>query len=362
VPVEFGVWRLEGSKPHPLQFVPMATEKRLEDVLAEDIDILGLPILLIGRQVPTEAGGYIDLLAIDASGDLYVIELKRDRTPRDVIAQVLDYATWVRGLSYDDIKAIHERHGVHRGPEFEEVFADAFGDSPDETLNENHRLVVVAAELDASSERIVSYLSDQYGVPINAVFFRHFHDEQTGSDYLARSWLIDPATVEVKANRAASRREPWNGHDYYVTFGNTEIRLWEDAHKYGFVSASGGPRWIKPLKQLSPGDRVFTLVPGSGYVGVGIVEEAVVPISQFVVDGKPLLEHPLASPALDKDLDDPERCEHVVRVSWQKALPEDQGYWEKGMFAIPISVCPLRQSFTIEKVSRHFDIPPYGPS
>lgn len=229
MPVEFGMWRLEGSKPVPLPTTGMDNEKRLEDVLAEDITILGLPIMLIGRQVPTATGGYIDLLGIDAGGDIYVIELKRNRTPRDVVAQVLDYATWVRDLAYEDIKTIWDHHGVNNGGEFEEAFADRFGDSPDDALNENHRLVIVAAALDPSSERIVSYLADAYGVPINAVFFRRVHDSATGAEYLARSWLIDPATVEAKASRAASRREPWNGHDYYVTFGPREVRAWEDA-------------------------------------------------------------------------------------------------------------------------------------
>jgi hypothetical protein len=37
-------------------------------------------------------------------------------------------------------------------------------------------LVVVASELDNSTERIIGYLSANYGVPINAVFFRHFKE------------------------------------------------------------------------------------------------------------------------------------------------------------------------------------------
>ena len=41
---------------------------------------------------------YIDLLAIDADGNLHVLELKRDKTPRDVVAQVLDYGSWVTTL------------------------------------------------------------------------------------------------------------------------------------------------------------------------------------------------------------------------------------------------------------------------
>jgi len=44
-------------------------------------------------------GGIIDLLCIDESGNLIVVELKRDKTPREVTAQTLDYASWVDSLT-----------------------------------------------------------------------------------------------------------------------------------------------------------------------------------------------------------------------------------------------------------------------
>lgn len=324
MPVEFGVWRIEGKKARTMPAIAMPDERRLEDLLADDVDILGLGVMIIGRQVPTGHGGFIDLLGIDPRGDLYVIELKRDRTPRDVIAQVLDYASWVRGLSYEDVKDIFDRYSLHRDVVFEQAYAARFDGAPDESLNENHRLVIVASELDPSTERIVSYLSEGYGVPVNAVFFRYFKDGDTDAEYLARSWLIDPNEVEAKATRAVGKRPPWNGHDYYVTFGPAEIRAWEDGRKYGFVSASGGPRWIKPLQKLSPGDRVFVHSPGNGYVGVGIVKDPAVPITDFEVDGAPLLGLPLQSPGLDRYIGDPEAVEHVVRVDWIRAVPEDE--------------------------------------
>jgi len=38
----------------------------------------------------------------------------------------------------------------------------------------SHQLIVVASELDTSTERIMDYLCTNYGVPINAVFFRYY--------------------------------------------------------------------------------------------------------------------------------------------------------------------------------------------
>ena len=44
--------------------------------------------------VPTDLGKSIDLLGVDREGNVVVVELKRDRTPRDVVAQALEYAAF----------------------------------------------------------------------------------------------------------------------------------------------------------------------------------------------------------------------------------------------------------------------------
>ena len=45
-------------------------------------------VLIIGRQVVTNLGSVIDLLAVDKSGDLLVIELKRDLHQRNCSANI----------------------------------------------------------------------------------------------------------------------------------------------------------------------------------------------------------------------------------------------------------------------------------
>src|SRR3954447_10481888 len=118
---------------------------------------------------------------------------------------------------------------------------------------------------------------------------------------------------------------------YYVKFGNEKRRLWEDAKRYGFVSAGGGSRWSKPLGRLDVGDEVLVHVPGHGYAGVGRVVESCQPIRnvKVEVDGvmTPLLEAPLQSPRLDIAADNDAECEWVVRVEWTKAVPKREAYW-----------------------------------
>ena len=163
MPIEVGIWRM-GDSPEKIEFSKMENEKRLEDVLGEDISILDPNWLLIGRQVPTDYGKFIDLLALDREGNLVVIELKRDRTPREVVAQLLDYGSWIKGVGEDDIAAIFEKFIGKYSPSLkdqslDEAFCNEFSvDEMPETINESHELVVVAAFLDDSTERIISYL------------------------------------------------------------------------------------------------------------------------------------------------------------------------------------------------------------
>ena len=106
MPIEIGIWKL-GKKPEKISFSRIESEAKLEDTIVQDISILSSGLMLIGRQVPTVHGKFIDLLAMDAEGNLSVIELKKHRTPREVVAQLLDYASWVQTLSYEDIAGIY---------------------------------------------------------------------------------------------------------------------------------------------------------------------------------------------------------------------------------------------------------------
>ena len=183
MPIEVGIWPIDDGKVEPVPASSLEDESRLEDVLERDLSILGLDALLVlGRQVITKYGKRVDLLAIDAVGTLYVIELKRDRTPRDVVAQALDYGFWVRQLDDQAITDIFVRHnaGMSFGDEFQEFFAQP----PPVPLNESHQLIIVASVLDSSTERIVTDAAE-YDVPLNVVFFEYFKDG--GGEDLTRS-------------------------------------------------------------------------------------------------------------------------------------------------------------------------------
>ena len=107
-------------------------------------------------------------------------------------------STMDRGSSTSVTTRFVEIHSGYApaGVSLSEAFTEAFGAALPEDLNASHQLVVVASELDSSTERIVGYL-EQLSVPVNAVFFRYLKDGD--HEYLMRSWLRDPSEVEARA-------------------------------------------------------------------------------------------------------------------------------------------------------------------
>ena len=73
-------------------------EARIQDWVERDLSLIGVDGIILGREVRTDHGKRIDLLAMEESGSLIIIELKRASSARDIVAQVLDYASWVCNL------------------------------------------------------------------------------------------------------------------------------------------------------------------------------------------------------------------------------------------------------------------------
>jgi hypothetical protein len=134
------LWAVENGSLTELAKQRLDNEIRLEQWIADDASLVGLNLLIIGRQVRTPSGGRIDLLAIDQQGDLVILELKRDRTPREVVAQSLDYASWVVGLVPLQIAEIAQDY--LKRP-LTEAFHEKFGTPLPEVLNNITELLLL---------------------------------------------------------------------------------------------------------------------------------------------------------------------------------------------------------------------------
>jgi len=334
------LWKVVNGKLEEFGTSKLHLEENLEDWIMKDSSILGMEVLLIGQQVITEYGGRIDLLGIDQQGELIIFELKRDRTPREVVAQVIDYATWVKNLTYNELNTICTEN---LGENLTTTFKNRFGESMPETVNSAHSMVIVASELDDSSERIVQYLADEHDININAIFFNFF--KRNGLELLGRAWLMDPVELQERVER---KQAPWLGW-WFVNVGEGGgHRNWDDNRKYNYIGAGQGVRYARALERLKVGNTIFAYMKKAGDVG----GKDFTPANQ----NKSLLELPLKAKLAGENSENPDLTEWAVGVKWLKTFDRKEGKTFTGVFANQNVVCKLRQPQTVEFLKREFGV------
>ena len=356
MPIQQAIWRL-GDRPTRLVESSLGTEKQLEDLIIQDPDILDPNWMIIGRQVQTDYRGFIDLLALQPDGTPVIIELKREKTPREVLAQTLDYASWVEELSPGRLQSIYEKF-KGSGADLRRAFQERYNAELDEeALGRDHLMVIVATALDNSTERIVKFLAKK-NVNINVLFFQVFSDPT--SKLLSRAWLVDPGEAQASVSDGSGRDGVWNG-EFYVSFGENESQHWEDAVKYGFITASGGAWYTQTLNMLSEGDRVWVNVPKQGYVGVGRVTGAAAPAGEFTVVEGSQVRRLIDIPGMQRyaSSGSSETQAWFVSVAWDAVVPLGKAVRQVGFFGNQNTVAKPKSSkwdHTVAVLRKRFNI------
>ncbi|GAB6060628.1 DUF7669 domain-containing protein [Desulfonatronum parangueonense] len=159
-------------------------EKHLESWLERSPSAVAQEqLIIIGRQAnasTVECGMlFPDLLGLDKDGNLVIIELKKGRTSREVVAQLLEYAAWANDLSNDKIYEIADNYMNRNLGEarLERLFLDTFETDEFPTLNQRLRLFVAAEDISPSISKVSRFLRQVYGVDINCVQFHIFQTE-----------------------------------------------------------------------------------------------------------------------------------------------------------------------------------------
>jgi len=146
---------------------------------------------------------------------------------------------------------------------------------------------------------------------------------------------------------------------YYVNIGEGPHRNWNDCRKYGFLSAGQGPQWSNPLKSLCEGDCVVPHLKGAGYVGIGIVTNPAIRVSDFRYKGKRLDRYSLEAPHTFANSDDERLSEYILNVRWIKTVERDKAFFKKksGLFTTQLIRASLSgQPKTLEFIERSFEV------
>jgi len=145
-------------------------------------------VLIVGRQVTTNLNTFIDLLGIDKEGNAVVIELKREKTPRETVAQILEYASFVENLNYEQLNKIYQEYS---GDEMslEEYHQQFFQSNQDSKVafNKSSKLMIVAQTISTEIKQTALYLRKK-GIDIYCLEFKYFlnqsNERMISSDYV----------------------------------------------------------------------------------------------------------------------------------------------------------------------------------
>jgi len=176
---------MEGGQIRPIESSKFKQEAVLQDYLAQYPELLPLhevednpaPMIAIGREVAVPSGA-IDLLFLDTSGRLTVVETKLAKNPqvrREVIGQIIEYASFLCQWDADKIEQQANEYLTPRGKSETGLFealasksrdsdlpldADAFRSKLEENLHMgNIRLVIAVDELVEPLRATVSFLN-----------------------------------------------------------------------------------------------------------------------------------------------------------------------------------------------------------
>ena len=197
---EIKLWQLHEGKLQDVNdssFAAEHLEKELEDLIEKNSTLIGDDLIIIDRQREIRSVGIFDLLCIDAGGKFVIVELKRDQTPREAVAQALHYASWLDAVDETEILGNAREY---LGEPLDVAFENRFNSQLPELDLHNHRIILVAPRLDGPAEQIVNYLNERHGVDINVVFFSYARLKD-GQEVIARTVLVPDETQQVRVGR-----------------------------------------------------------------------------------------------------------------------------------------------------------------
>lgn len=139
-------------------------ESEIEDLVWSDLEaFLGETLFPVARQARLSGGGRPDVLALDESGRVVVIEIKRD-VDRSQLAQCLEYAGWARSTSLDELAALY-----HGGPSaFFTDWQDFTETNTPVVVNRSPRIVLVARSFEDRTKSALDFLREN-GLPVGVV-------------------------------------------------------------------------------------------------------------------------------------------------------------------------------------------------
>lgn len=340
----------------------------LQRLLKPNIAVVAPDVLIICDEFEEweDSKRRIDLLGIDRTGALVVIELKRDDDGGHMELQAIRYAAMVSRMTFQRAVKTYQAYLNKSGGGTDARSAILkfmrVSEPPRDDAVLDVRIVLVSADFAKELTTAVLWLRE-WELDIRCVKVKPYAD---GDGTILEVQQVVPlpeaaeyqVTIREEAiSRREAARESGEPTGYYFMNtgdGSNEGRAWEDCHDYGFMLAGGGQEWQDHARSLKVGDKVCAYLSGHGYVGIGEVIAEAVPQKDFVPHGqtKRLIDLPMKAKLQRERLNDPERCDWCVSVKWIFKVPRDAAVLKSR--ARPKTLQSINQADLVEDLMASF--------
>ena len=168
-------------------------------------EILGEDLLIIGKEVSCFTGTKerLDLIALDKSGNLVIIELKRDDSGINVEWQAIKYSSYFSKCRLPVIVDIFTRYLEKKLPEEEiseekaqQYILDFIDEDDFDSINKSQRIILVSHRFAKEVTTAVNWLIEKYEVDVKCVQLIPYFDSDRSTYYLQSSTILPIPGVE----------------------------------------------------------------------------------------------------------------------------------------------------------------------
>ena len=200
-----------------------------------------------------------DLLALDRSGELYIIELKRWSGKQENLLQVLRYGQLFGRSGYDELNELYQKYTQRKHRNLEEGFNSYFAAGlKQEDYNRKQHFLIVTNGLDQSTVEAIVYWRS-CGLQMDALVYWVF--EINGDYYLEF--------------QTYSRAEDYLDYENNCYVINTDYRSSPEHHNAMLKehkAAAYNQGWREKIQKLQKEDLVFLYQSGTGIIAYGYAD------------------------------------------------------------------------------------------
>lgn len=236
------------------------SEKDLEDLIASNINkVISQDSLMTifqerkGKEEP-------DIMALDKSGNLYIFELKRWKSDKENLLQVLRYGQIFGQYDYYKLDEIYHKFN-NNGKELIEEHKNHFNLGADEEIrkedfNKKQHFLIITDGTDVDTRQAVNYWR-KTGLWIDAIIYRVYETSDGQKIIEFNTYSPEEDVIEFEEG-------------CYILNTNTKNGMQDDTDMLGNCKAAAYyDPWKYKINKIQKGDKVFLYRSGTGIVAIG---------------------------------------------------------------------------------------------